>query len=66
MNTSQSDKLNTTILDQHNCQKDSVKMAHFFSEVSISASIDFEQVITQLNKILCDGNCNNVSKDGVL
>lgn len=66
MNTSQSARLNMTILDKHNCQKDSVKMVYFLSEISISTPIDFEQVITQINKILCDGNWNNVSKDGVL
>lgn len=49
MNTSQSAKLNTTILEKNNCQKDSVKMVYFLSEINISTPIDFEQVITQIN-----------------
>lgn len=42
MNSSQSAKLNMTILDKHNCQKDSAKMVYFLSEISISTRIDFE------------------------
>lgn len=39
---------------------------YFLSEISISTPIDFEQVITQINKTLCDEGWNNVSEDGML
>lgn len=55
-----------SILEEHNCQKGSAKMVYFLSEISISTPIDFEEVITQINKTLCDEGWNNVSEDGIL
>lgn len=66
MNTSQSTKLNTTILEKHNCQKRSVKTVYFLSEINISTPIAFEQGIPQINKILRDVDWNNMAKDRML
>lgn len=54
-----------TSLEKHNCQKDFIKMLYFSSEINISTSRNFEQVISQINKILCDEDWKMYLKNGI-